>query len=85
MVAFVGDDLDIKIPLSPRQQDDLELLIELIEAGSPIPERFYRPSINRRGDDLLVKGRVMHLHLDGPSDTLVYLIHSTRKPCSSLR
>ena len=74
VIGFVGDDLDIKVPLSPRQQDDLELLFESVEAGKPLPDRFYRPSMGRRGDDLLVNNKIMHLHLDGPSDALVYLI-----------
>ncbi|WP_158043335.1 hypothetical protein [Skermanella pratensis] len=70
----MGDHLDVKVSLSSRQQSDLELLIDLIESGGAVPDRFYRPSRDRRGDDMLVKGKVMHLHLDGPSNALVYLI-----------
>lgn len=73
-VEIVGDELDVRIALTSAQREDLRTLVRSIREGRPLPDRFYRPSRERRGDDLLVRSGYMHLHLDGPSDALVYLI-----------
>lgn len=52
---------------------ELNALLDLIEGGRPVPERFYRTSGGR--DHLLLDHGVMHLHLGHPgSDALVFLI-----------
>lgn len=76
-VEVVGKELDVRIALTSAQRDDLRLLVRSAREGRPLPDRFYRPSRDRRGDDLLVRLGYMHLHLDGPSDALVYLIQYT--------
>lgn len=73
-VEVVGNELDVRIALTSAQREDLRLLVRSVREGRPLPDRFYRPSRNRRGDDLLVRSGYMHLHLAGPSDALLYLI-----------
>lgn len=42
-----------------------------IETGTPISDNYYRASSDRRGDDLLVKSGIMHLHLTHPHDDFI--------------
>lgn len=77
-VKVVGGKLEIArrvSPLSDTHKKDLEDLIEYIESGKTVPERYYRGSSDRRSDPLLALHGVMHLHLGDPSsNVLVYLI-----------
>lgn len=74
-VRFVGDTLDVRIKLSNETALDLADLRDLVQSGSPLPGRYYRPSMARRSDDLLFNRGIMHLHLKShDDDTVVYLI-----------
>lgn len=74
-VSIAGDTLEVNIGLTSEQEQDLQDLLDFIEQGIPVPDRYYRASTGRRSDELLIKHNIMHLHLGGPhSDALVYLI-----------
>jgi len=54
---------------------ELDDIIERIERGDGVPERYYRAGIDRNADDLLATKGIMHLHLGGKnSDVVVFLI-----------
>lgn len=66
---------NIRPDLTAEEKNDLFDLQTAIEAGQELPDRFYRKGLGQRGDELLVKHGVMHLHLGGQdSDTIVYLM-----------
>lgn len=72
---FVGAVPDIRIVPEAETLQDLADLRELIRTGRPVPERYYRPSMRRRGDDLLFDRGIMHLHLKSRNDdAIAYLI-----------
>ena len=55
--------------------NDLRVLIDHINAGSLVPERFYRSGIDRDDDELLAATGIKHLHLGGRgSDVLIFLV-----------
>lgn len=55
--------------------EELYQLIQSIERGDAVPDRYYRAGIDRDSDALLDQQGIMHLHLGGKdSDVLVFLI-----------
>ncbi|MBF0326474.1 MAG: hypothetical protein HQL42_15580 [Alphaproteobacteria bacterium] len=72
---YLGGAPDIRITVRDETLEDLADLRELIEQGQTIPDRYYRKSTNRRGDELLIKRGIVHLHLKShDNNALVYLI-----------
>jgi hypothetical protein len=56
-------------------REDLDDIIESIERGDGVPERYYRAGMDNDRDGLLSDKGIMHLHLGGKgSDVLVFLI-----------
>jgi hypothetical protein len=54
---------------------ELDDIVECIERGAGVPEKYYWIGIDRDRDELLEQRGIMHLHLGGKgSDTLLFLI-----------
>lgn len=54
--------------------DNIQSIMNCIENGAPIPQKHYRASSDRKGDELLVKFGIIHLHLVHPGDNnILYL------------
>lgn len=54
---------------------DLDLVLDYLEKGLELPPRFYRPSMDRQDDQLLIRDGYKHLHLGRDSDdVLLFLI-----------
>lgn len=54
---------------------DLELVLDYLEKGLELPSRFYRPSMDRKDDELLLRDGYVHLHLGrNQDDVLLFLI-----------
>jgi hypothetical protein len=61
--------------LPPEALDDLNDLIDLIEAGKPIPERYYRSGIDSYKDRMLRDYGINYVHLIHPgSDHVVFFV-----------
>lgn len=60
---YINKTPDIWIRLDSAEIEALTNLPGFIIAGDALPDRYYRPSLERRGDPLLVKRGIMHLHL----------------------
>jgi len=73
-VIFASDSgkADIRIVLTTAEKERLADLVFHLSTGTPLPDTFYRPSLNRRSDPLLSSRGIMHLHIG--DDALVYLI-----------
>lgn len=75
------------VRLGQPEQEALLDLIEHIEKGHIVPQRYYRRGVDVSADELLVRHGIMHLHLGRPDtpellflsqyDTHVYLIGVT--------
>jgi len=49
--------------------------VDCLSVGKPVPEKYYRASIDRHSDELLDEMGVKHLHLGGKdSDILLYAV-----------
>lgn len=60
---------------APNLARELVELVERIEKGHIVPERYYRSGIDTDRDRLLEETGILHLHLGGAaSDVLVFLI-----------
>ena len=56
------------------EQEDYKKLLRLLLSGGDI-SNYYRKDVDKGGDKLLSKHRIMHLHLNGKdSDSILYLI-----------
>ena len=63
------------IAKDPGLRAEPEEIIESIERGDGVPEKYYRAGIDQDQDELLRQRGIMHLHLGGRhSDTLVFLV-----------
>jgi hypothetical protein len=64
----------VKEKFGPEEQEDLAKIHDLIKEGGDLAP-YHRGSMDKHGDNLLVKHGVMHLHLGGKdSDCLLYLL-----------
>lgn len=68
---YAGNAPDIRLKLDGDEIAALTNLPGFILSGDELPDRYYRPSLERRGDPLLSKRGIMHLHL---SDTALAFI-----------
>jgi hypothetical protein len=63
------------IAKNPALRLEPDEIIESIERGEGLPEKYYRAGIDQDPDELLQQRGIMHLHLGGKdSSTLVFLI-----------
>lgn len=54
---------------------DLGFVVDCLEKGLELPSRFYRPSMDRKVDELLLRDGYMHLHLGrNEDDVLLFLV-----------
>ena len=59
----------------PDLRLELDEIIESIEHGAGVPEKYYRIGIDQDLDELLDQRGILHLHLGGKdSDTLLFLV-----------
>lgn len=80
-VVLHGDDFKlssfpdrVREKFGPKEQRDLAKIHDLIKTGGDLSP-YYRGSMEARGDALLLKHGIMHLHLGGKtSDCLLYLL-----------
>jgi hypothetical protein len=64
----------------PDLRAELDEIIESIECGDGVADRYYRAGIDLDEDTLLAEQGIMHLHLGGKdSDVLVFLIQYTER------
>jgi hypothetical protein len=62
------------IAKNPALRLEPDEIIESIERGEGLPEKYYRAGIDQDPDELLQQRGIMHLHLGGKdSNTLVFL------------
>ncbi|GEM_PF-3542224 len=69
---YAGNAPDIRLRLDASEIAALTNLPGFILSGDELPDRYYRPSLERRGDPLLSKRGIMHLHLS--DTTLAFVI-----------
>ncbi|MDH7973049.1 hypothetical protein QH494_12750 [Sphingomonas sp. AR_OL41] len=53
---------------------DLDLVLDYLEKGFELPSRFYRPSMDRQDDQLLIRDGYKHLHLGKDKDDVLLFV-----------